>query len=102
MGGYNTFCEILSCDVPAIIVPRTIPRLEQYIRASRAQELGLVRMFDAKLDGSSVDAMIEAIRDLPTQKPPSAVRYDGLLDGLDCIKDRVRALLAQEKDAELV
>ena len=60
MGGYNTFCEILSCDVPAIIVPRTIPRLEQYIRASRAQELGLVRMFDAKLDGSSVDAMIEA------------------------------------------
>ena len=106
MGGYNTFCEILSCDVPAIIVPRTIPRLEQYIRASRAQELGLVRMFDAKLDakldGSSVDAMIEAIRNLPTQKPPSASRYDGLLDGLDCIKSRVRALLAQEKDAELV
>ena len=102
MGGYNTFCEILSCDVPAIIVPRTIPRLEQYIRASRAQELGLVRMFDANLDGSSVDAMIEAIRELPTQKPPSANRYDGLLDGLDCIKDRVRVLLAQEKDAELV
>jgi len=102
MGGYNTFCEILSCDVPAIIVPRTIPRLEQYIRASRAQELGLVRMFDAKLDGSSVDAMIEAIRNLPTQKPPSASRYDGLLDGLDCIKGRVRALLAQEKDTELV
>ena len=96
MGGYNTFCEILSCDVPAVIVPRTIPRLEQYIRASRAQELGLVRMFDAQLDGRSVDAMIEAIRNLPTQKPPSASRYDGLLDGLECIKDRVRALIAQK------
>jgi len=101
MGGYNTFCEILSCDVPAVIVPRTIPRLEQYIRASRAQELGLVRMFDAQLDGRSVDAMIEAIRNLPTQKPPSASRYDGLLDGLECIKDRVRALIAQ-KDTGLV
>jgi len=94
MGGYNTFCEILSCDVPAIIVPRTIPRLEQYIRASRAQELGLVRMFDDKLDGSSVDAMIDAIRSLPTQKPPSAGRYDGLLDGLECIKARTSALLS--------
>ena len=100
MGGYNTFCEILSCDVPAVIVPRTVPRLEQYIRASRAQELGLVRMFDEKLDGSSVDAMIEVIRNLPAQKPPSAGRYEGLLDGLDCIVGRTRALLAQELEAE--
>ena len=36
MGGYNTFCEILSFDKPALIVPRTVPRLEQFIRASRA------------------------------------------------------------------
>ena len=60
-----------------------------------------MRMFDAQLDGRSVDAMIEAIRNLPTQKPPSASRYDGLLDGLECIKDRVRALIAQ-KDTGLV
>ena len=44
MGGYNTFCEILSFDKPALIVPRTAPRLEQYIRAQRAAELGLVSM----------------------------------------------------------
>lgn len=100
MGGYNTFCEILSCDVPAVIVPRTVPRLEQYIRASRAQEMGLVRMFDEKLDGSSVDAMIEAIRNLPMQSPPSASRYAGLLGGLECIVDRTRALLAQEPETE--
>ena len=36
MGGYNTFCEILSFDKRALIVPRTEPRLEQYIRAERA------------------------------------------------------------------
>ena len=44
MGGYNTFCEILSFDKPALIVPRTAPRLEQYIRAARAAELGLLTM----------------------------------------------------------
>ena len=38
MGGYNTFCEVLSFDKPAVIVPRTAPRLEQYIRACRAEE----------------------------------------------------------------
>lgn len=100
MGGYNTFCEILSCDIPAVIVPRIVPRLEQYIRASRAQELGLVRMFDAKLDGSSVDAMIEAIRNLPMQPPPSAGSYTGLLDGLECIVERTRVLLAQGQESE--
>ena len=42
MGGYNTFCEILSLNKRALIVPRTVPRREQFIRATRAQELGLV------------------------------------------------------------
>lgn len=33
MGGYNTVCEIMSTDVPALIVPRTHSRSEQRIRA---------------------------------------------------------------------
>ena len=33
MGGYNTYCEILSFDKPALIVPRVKPREEQLIRA---------------------------------------------------------------------
>ena len=44
MGGYNTFCEILSFDKPALIVPRITPREEQLIRARRAAELGLIDM----------------------------------------------------------
>ena len=44
MGGYNTFCEILSFGKPALIVPRTAPRQEQFLRAERASRLGLVRM----------------------------------------------------------
>lgn len=97
MGGYNTFCEVLSFDQRAVIVPRTVPRLEQWIRASRAEELGLVRMLDDGRDGMTVDAMIAAIRALPTQQKPSDAGANGLLDGLDVVVQRGRALMA-EKD----
>jgi len=81
MGGYNTFCEILSFDKPALIVPRTAPRLEQYIRASRAQRLGLVKML---INGDDRDprVMATALRHLPQQNRPSDIVVPGLLDGL--------------------
>ncbi|MEM7440933.1 MAG: glycosyltransferase [Pseudomonadota bacterium] len=94
MGGYNTFCEILSFDKPAVIVPRKKPRLEQYIRAARAEELHLTRMLDPDRDGTDAAVMIEAIRSFPEMKPPSTGQYPGLLNGLDFITDRVRHLLS--------
>ena len=80
MGGYNTFCEILSFDKRALIVPRMAPRLEQYIRAARAEELGLVRMLveDGRHDPGT---MATALRHLPQQSTPSQVVVPGLLDG---------------------
>lgn len=93
MGGYNTFCEVLSFDKPAVIVPRTKPRLEQYIRAHRAEELGLVRVLDEYRDGLTVDAMIHAIRGLPAQEKPSNAFVPGLLDGLNFVSDRSLELL---------
>jgi predicted glycosyltransferase len=84
MGGYNTFCEILSFDKRALIVPRTTPRLEQSIRASRAEELGLVKMLPD--DGRREPrAMATALRHLPQQAAPSEVVVPGLLDGLECV-----------------
>jgi predicted glycosyltransferase len=82
MGGYNTFCEILSFDKKALIVPRMAPRLEQFIRASRAQELGLVSMLpdDGVRDAC---AMATALRQVPQQQAPSDVIIPGLLDGLE-------------------
>ena len=94
MGGYNTFCEVLSFDKRAVIVPRTVPRLEQWIRASRAEELGLVRMLDEHRDGMTTQAMIDAIRALPAQGKPSDAGADGLLDGLDCVNARAHILMA--------
>ena len=82
MGGYNTFCEILSLNKRALIVPRTVPRREQFIRATRAQELGLVRMLDDD-GGYDPSVMAAALRALPGQRPPSEVIVPGLLEGLD-------------------
>ncbi|MDJ1159452.1 glycosyltransferase [Chelatococcus sp. SYSU_G07232] len=95
MGGYNTFCEVLSLDKPALIVPRTSPRLEQYIRAMHAERLGLVRMLvddEAERDPARMAA---ALRALPAQKRPSQVIVPGLLDGLDVIQRRFAGWLAE-------
>jgi predicted glycosyltransferase len=92
MGGYNTFCEILSFDKQALIVPRMIPRMEQYIRASRAQDLGLARMLpnDGVRDAAS---MAEALRQLGEVPPPSAHMPPGMLAGLDSVNELADRLL---------
>jgi predicted glycosyltransferase len=84
MGGYNTFCEILSFDKRALIIPRTRPRMEQYLRATRAKEYGLVSMLedDGNRDWKS---MATALRQLPQQALPSQVVLPGLMDGLSNI-----------------
>jgi predicted glycosyltransferase len=81
MGGYNTFCDILSYDKRAIIVPRTHPRQEQLIRATRAQDLGLVTMLHPE-QASDPHVMADALRHLPMQSLPSEADQPGLMDGL--------------------
>ena len=77
MGGYNTFCEILSFDKKALIVPRTVPRREQFIRAQGARQLGLANMLAD--DGARDPAkMATALRQLPQQGLPSDVVIPGL------------------------
>jgi predicted glycosyltransferase len=85
MGGYNTFCEILSFDKRALLVPRHTPRLEQTIRAEAAERLGLVRMLREPEDLPPPDAMVSALQALPGQALPSRNATPGLLDGLERI-----------------
>ena len=98
MGGYNTFCEVLSFDKRAVIVPRTSPRLEQFIRASRAENLGLVRMIDESRDGLNTETMIRAIRQLPQQDLPSRNMPAGMLDGLNYVTHRVADMLRDRSE----
>lgn len=98
MGGYNTFCEILSFDRPAVIAPRKKPRMEQYIRASVAEQLGLVRMLDPERDGDDPQAMATAIRSLASQPLPSCRAHPGLLDGLNKIVALTKPMLGLTVD----
>jgi predicted glycosyltransferase len=98
MGGYNTFCEVISLDKRALIVPRTEPRLEQYIRASRAAKVGLVSML--KDDGTYDPAvMAAALRALPRQNRPSEVVVPGLLEGLTNVSRLVAPWMEPAEEA---
>ena len=98
MGGYNTFCEVISLDKRALIVPRTAPRLEQHIRASRAAELGLVSMLSD--DGSyEPSLMAAALRGLPRQNRPSEVVVPGLLEGLTNVSRLVAPWIEPSEEA---
>jgi predicted glycosyltransferase len=97
MGGYNTFCEVLSLDKRALIVPRTTPRLEQFIRASRASSLGLVSMLadDGRRDP---EMMAAALRALPRRNLPSEVVVPGLLEGLQNVARLVSPWIEGARD----
>ncbi|MFK7857535.1 MAG: glycosyltransferase family protein [Granulosicoccus sp.] len=100
MGGYNTFCEILSFDKPALIVPRTVPREEQLIRTTRAAELGMVDMI-LPMDADEPEKMAMALKLLPDRPKPSERDSDFELDGLTNVSrfigDILRARCANEE-----
>ncbi len=94
MGGYNTFCEILSFDKPAMIIPRTQPREEQLIRARNAAAVGLLSMLDLDSERST-ESMIDGIQKLLQQGKPSKHKLDKLLNGLDFVADRFGELVSK-------
>jgi len=96
MCGYNTFCEVLSFDKPALFVPRTRPREEQLIRATRAAELGLTRILDSD---NAVDPakMADALHALPHADPPSHAPGSIDLGGLNTICEQVESILSGDE-----
>ncbi|MBA5776402.1 hypothetical protein H2509_04590 [Stappia sp. F7233] len=99
MGGYNTFCEILSFDKPTLLVPRVVPRREQSIRATRAAETGLLKMLPID-NYPNVKMMLDALVKLPRSAPPSRAGVENLLGGLEVIGDKVGEILeARDKPA---
>lgn len=95
MGGYNTFCEIISFGKPSLIVPRMVPRKEQWLRTSRAQQLGLVDMLID--DGvRHPQAMADKLHQLPHQRPPDTKTIPDLLAGLDRISELMSRHIAHE------
>jgi len=93
MGGYNTFCEILTHDRPALLIPRLVPRAEQSIRARRGELMGLCHTLidPEEMGGGTRDAriMADALKILPRSPRPSAALPPGSLAGLSTICDRI-------------
>ncbi len=92
MGGYNTFCEILSFNKRALLIPRTTPREEQLIRARHAQTLELISLLDPR-QGTDAVAMYQALQALPQQRLPQDRLTPDFLSGLDTVGRRTLALL---------
>ena len=97
MGGYNTFCEILSFGKPALLVPRTVPRLEQYLRAERAHALGLVRML---ADDGARDPrrMAASLHELPRMPVLAHEIRAPMLQGLERISSLVEPWLGPRQE----
>ncbi|UJW75051.1 glycosyltransferase family protein [Rhizobium sp. SL42] len=96
MGGYNTYCEILSFDKPALIIPRVMPREEQLIRATRAAELGLIDMLRPE-ESRDPKRLAAALKALPNRLPPSSNSAGLRLEGLSNIARMVGSELAQRE-----
>lgn len=60
MAGYNTVSEIMSTDVPSLLVPREVPRREQAIRAEALSRVGAME---------TVSAPGSAKRSIPLVRP---------------------------------
>ncbi len=81
MGGYNSVCEALAFGHPTLVVPRVRPRLEQWIRATRLSERGLIDVLHP--DGLSPEALASWMRSPAratrrTDDDHRPVRFDGL------------------------
>jgi len=80
MGGYNTICEILTLDKPAIVVPRARPVREQLIRAERMSRLGLFDMIHPDdLDPDKLQHMIaQKLAVVATETNRPSFKLDGM------------------------
>jgi len=88
MAGYNTVCEIICANKPAVIIPRSHPSKEQLIRAQRMAELDLFSVITPEnLQPSTLQ------KALVNHLPVSPVKLN--MEGLDKLKSYIALLLTQ-------
>ncbi len=90
MGGYNTTTEILSFNKRALIVPRVKPREEQWIRASRLAEMGVIDCLHPN------ELTPQALSDwMKSQKPQLNARDTLRFNGLDQVVAQVNKIMSK-------
>jgi predicted glycosyltransferase len=89
MGGYNTFCEILTQQTPALIIPREQPRREQLIRAECMQREGLIDFIPwTKVSPAVLREKIVSVLANTTQLKKNMAAFP--LSGLDIMRQRLQ------------
>ncbi|WP_175953698.1 glycosyltransferase family protein [Schaalia sp. Marseille-Q2122] len=95
MGGYNTACEILATDTPALIVPREEPRKEQLIRAQALHAVGGVDYL------RTVQLSPAALADWMSQVAGHSIDRSSInRDGLSNVPRLACALIAQAHEED--
>lgn len=94
MGGYNTTCEILSAGKRAVIVPRIKPSEEQWLRAERLANLGLLEAIhpDHLTPEHLMRSLLHQLE--AASKPLSTPAFD--LYALPRIAQYIRSVLVQQ------
>ncbi len=78
MAGYNSCVEILQSSVPAVLLPRSFPRKEQLIRATRFAQLGWATVIPSTdPDPQELFSAVEFALSSP-RKPRSGADLNGL------------------------
>lgn len=92
LGGYNTMCEIVGLNVPALIIPRVQPRQEQLVRAQVFHRLGLVDYIHP--DEVSAEALTHWIQRDDHKRPQDSRAID--FSGFATIRTQIESLLLQK------
>jgi|CXWL01.1.fsa_nt_gi predicted glycosyltransferase len=92
MGGYNTVCELLTLGKRAIVVPRVMPVQEQWLRAERMAELGLLRAIHPEAMTPAL-LMATVQEELAKGNASSRSRYPINLNGLSAVRNALCALM---------
>ena len=106
MGGYNTICEILSQQTPALVIPRETPRKEQLIRAQCLKERDLIDYLPwNEVNPQQLREKIFSILDDRDRYARAMQSFK--LTGLDMMTDRIRYFktansAAQRPDSKVI
>ena len=94
MGGYNTMCEIVGAARPSLIIPRSVPREEQLIRARIFAERGLLEYIPWEtVEAAPMLAHIEKLLHKPAPYEAALARFP--MTAFETINQRIQSFGAQ-------
>ncbi len=94
MGGYNSICEVLSFGKRALIVPRTEPRQEQWLRAKCLQKLQLAHMLHP--DDVSPESIGAWLHRSDIETPDVRAKLD--ISGIETIQQLVKEVASAKSE----